>query len=194
MSSGSFTLGPGESTDLGLCQSSFTRPDWYGFVVCCLPEGHTHLHVGRHPNQDGVMVDWAEHQAYRPESDGDRCRALRLDGLRCEGESTKAFPHLGDHWATVHGARVYWAEHQAYRPEVDEPDARSSQVGGDHYSKHKIQPWDIVDEYNLGFYEGSALKYLLRSKTDRLEDLQKARHCLDKAIERVQAEENAKEE
>ncbi len=53
----------------------------------------------------------------------------------------------------------------------------------DHYRKFKIQPWDIIDEYDLSFYEGSALKYLLRSKGDRLEDLKKARHYLDKLIE-----------
>jgi len=40
----------------------------------------------------------------------------------------------------------------------------SKQIGGTHYSKHKIQPWDIIDEYGLNFYEGNVLKYLLRKK------------------------------
>jgi len=57
------------------------------------------------------------------------------------------------------------------------------QVGGSHYKKHSIQPWDIVDEYGLGFYEGNVLKYLLRSKDDRREDLQKAMHYLEKILE-----------
>lgn len=69
-----------------------------------------------------------------------------------------------------------------YLPDVAQP-ASERQVGGDHYRKFKIQPWDIIDEYGLTFYEGSALKYLLRSKSDRLEDLKKARHYLDKLIE-----------
>lgn len=59
------------------------------------------------------------------------------------------------------------------------------QVGGDHYLKHKIQIWDIVEEYELGFFTGGVLKYLLRagSKGSRLEDFKKARHYLDKVIE-----------
>tara|TARA_B110000902_G_scaffold253684_1_gene316639 strand:+ start:1812 stop:2201 length:390 start_codon:yes stop_codon:yes gene_type:complete len=61
--------------------------------------------------------------------------------------------------------------------------ALEEQVGGDHYKKFKIQPWEIVDEYDLGFYSGNVLKYLLRVKTNKLEDLKKARHYLDKLIE-----------
>ena len=61
--------------------------------------------------------------------------------------------------------------------------ALEEQVGGDHYKKFKIQPWEIVDEYDLCFYSGNVLKYLLRVKTNKLEDLKKARHYLDKLIE-----------
>lgn len=61
---------------------------------------------------------------------------------------------------------------------------RKYQVGGDHYSRHTIQPFDIIDEYNLNFYEGNALKYLLRQKGDRIQDLKKARHYIDVLIER----------
>lgn len=60
---------------------------------------------------------------------------------------------------------------------------QTTQVGGDHYVKHKIQPWDIIDEYGLSFYEGNVVKYLLRQKGERLLDLKKARHYLDKQIE-----------
>ena len=62
------------------------------------------------------------------------------------------------------------------------------QVGGDHYVKHKIQPWDIIDEYELNYYEGNALKYLLREKANRLEDLQKAIHYLEKEISNLKVE------
>jgi len=58
---------------------------------------------------------------------------------------------------------------------------REQQVGGDHYKKHKIQPWDIIDEYNLNFYKGNIIKYILRKKSG-LEDLKKARHYIDKLI------------
>ena len=60
--------------------------------------------------------------------------------------------------------------------------ALNTQVGGDHYIKHTIRPWDIIDEYDLGYYGGNALKYLLRDKGDRKEDLEKARHYIAKMI------------
>ncbi len=63
--------------------------------------------------------------------------------------------------------------------------AQRYQVGGDHYSRHAIQPWDIIREYRLSFFEGNALKYILRKKpgTPRIEDLKKARHYIDALIE-----------
>ena len=64
---------------------------------------------------------------------------------------------------------------------------KSKQIGGTHYSSHEIQPWDIVVEYKLNYFEGNALKYLLRTKDNRVMDLQKAIHYLDKEIENVQA-------
>ena len=49
------------------------------------------------------------------------------------------------------------------------------QVGGDHYSKHTIQPIDIIREYGMDFFEGNALKYLLRYKDKNgVQDLDKA--------------------
>jgi len=65
---------------------------------------------------------------------------------------------------------------------ADDTDVMQQQVGGDHYKKHKIQPWHVVDEYNLDFYIGNTVKYLLREKGAELEDLQKAKHYLEKKI------------
>lgn len=63
--------------------------------------------------------------------------------------------------------------------------ARDEQVGGDHYSKHAMQPIDIIDAYDLNFYEGNALKYLLRYKDKNgVEDLKKAAHYIQMLIER----------
>lgn len=59
----------------------------------------------------------------------------------------------------------------------------NQQVGGTHYKEHKIQPWHIIDEYQLDFYEGNVLKYLLRQKGVRLEDLKKCQHYLARKIE-----------
>lgn len=71
-------------------------------------------------------------------------------------------------------------------------DPRNRQVGGDHYLDHAIQVWDIVEDYGLDFFRGGALKYLLRagSKGPALEDLRKAQHYLEKAIEVQEANED----
>jgi hypothetical protein len=60
------------------------------------------------------------------------------------------------------------------------------QVDGTHYTQHKIQPWDIIEEYELDFFEGSALGYLLRRKpgVPRAVDLEKALHYLEKCLQR----------
>lgn len=63
--------------------------------------------------------------------------------------------------------------------------ALKKQHGGNHYLKHKIQPWHIIDEYNLNYYEGNILKYLLRDKNNRKEDLQKLIHYAEYCIERL---------
>jgi hypothetical protein len=64
-------------------------------------------------------------------------------------------------------------------------ETRDEQVGGDHYRQFTIQPWDIIQEYGLDFWEGNALKYLLRwRRKGGVEDLRKARHYLDHLIEK----------
>ena len=59
------------------------------------------------------------------------------------------------------------------------------QVGGNHYKDMKIQPWQIIDAHNLDFYEGCVIKYILRRKTNREEDLKKAIHCIEHIIEKL---------
>ena len=78
------------------------------------------------------------------------------------------------------------AELEAYLAKTDVFD---KQVGGEHYKKHAIQPWHIIEEYRLDFWEGSALKYLLRDKpgTFRAEDIKKAIHYLEYCLERLGA-------
>lgn len=62
--------------------------------------------------------------------------------------------------------------------------SKIEQVGGTHYSKLPIQPWDYVARNGLGYFEGSIVKYVSRWKDKGgLEDLYKARHFLDKLIE-----------
>lgn len=72
---------------------------------------------------------------------------------------------------------------------VNTTSANSRQVGGDHYKKMKIQPWDLfgsifnLDE-QIGFYLGNVYKYLMRyDSKNGIEDLMKAKHYLEKLIE-----------
>ena len=60
----------------------------------------------------------------------------------------------------------------------------SRQVGGDHYTKMKIQPVEFIQANNIPFMEGSAIKYLARWRDKGgIQDLQKARHFIDMLIE-----------
>lgn len=79
----------------------------------------------------------------------------------------------------------------AYRVVEDEKPktARDTQVGGDHYKKSTVQPWDVVDtwpiEQQIGFYRGNALKYVMRmgTKDENLREIRKAAHYLQKLAE-----------
>jgi hypothetical protein len=58
------------------------------------------------------------------------------------------------------------------------------QVGGNHYQDCAIQPWEYIVKNNLGWSEGEVVKYVSRwKKKNGVQDLEKARHFLDKYIE-----------
>ncbi len=66
---------------------------------------------------------------------------------------------------------------------------RGYQVGGDHYKRLDVQPWDVFDcwplEQRIGAYRANATKYLMRmgAKGSAVEDARKARQYLEKLIE-----------
>lgn len=59
------------------------------------------------------------------------------------------------------------------------------QHGGTHYKQFKnFEPWDVITAWNLGYLDGTALKYIARWRhKNGIEDLQKAVHFLTKCIE-----------
>ena len=67
--------------------------------------------------------------------------------------------------------------------------ANNKQVGGDHYKRMDVQPWDVIDygpkQQAIGFYRYNALKYVMRAgeKGDFKEDIAKAHHYLQKLLE-----------
>lgn len=78
---------------------------------------------------------------------------------------------------------------------ITQPSLR--QVGGDHYKKLAVQPWDVVDtwplEQQVGAYRAGALKYVMRmgSKDESIQEIGKGIHYLEKLLEvlkRIQAE------
>lgn len=62
--------------------------------------------------------------------------------------------------------------------------ADTKQVGGTHYQDKALQPWDYIISNGLGYLEGNIIKYITRYKDKGgVQDLEKARHYLDKLIE-----------
>lgn len=57
------------------------------------------------------------------------------------------------------------------------------QVGGDHYLKQAIQPWELVKKNNLDFFQGNIVKYVMRWRDKGgIQDLRKAQHTLEHYI------------
>lgn len=67
--------------------------------------------------------------------------------------------------------------------------ANEKQVAGDHYKKYgDLQPWDVVIKWNLGYLEGTALKYISRWRDKGgIDDIKKAIHFLEKLVETEEA-------
>ena len=57
--------------------------------------------------------------------------------------------------------------------------ALSTQIGGSHYLTLKIQPDYFCVVNNLNGVYMNFLKYVIRVKTNKLEDLKKARHAVE---------------
>lgn len=61
---------------------------------------------------------------------------------------------------------------------------KGRQVGGEHYGGGSIQHWDIVHMFELDYFQGQITKYVMRwKKKGGIQDLEKARHFLEKYIE-----------
>ena len=67
--------------------------------------------------------------------------------------------------------------------------ANATQIGGNHYASKAVQPWDAMQawmsrEEFAGYLRGNVLKYMARcNDKGGIEDVQKARHYIDKLIE-----------
>jgi hypothetical protein len=62
--------------------------------------------------------------------------------------------------------------------------ANDKQISGSHYKQRSPEPWDVVAAWDMGYLDGSALKYIARWRyKNGISDLQKAIHFLEKLIE-----------
>jgi hypothetical protein len=68
--------------------------------------------------------------------------------------------------------------------EAPRTSAYNNEVGGDHYRKMKIQPFQFAMANNFNAGQTLALRYISRYKyKNGREDLEKAIHCLQLLIE-----------
>jgi hypothetical protein len=66
----------------------------------------------------------------------------------------------------------------------------SRQEGGDHYQKHKIQPYEFITKNNLSYFQGNVIKYVVRYKDKNgIEDLKKIIHYCELEIEQMRKDE-----
>lgn len=72
------------------------------------------------------------------------------------------------------------------------------QQGGEHYEKMPLQPFDVIDLFNLDFYAGNCVKYILRagrkSGVSAESDIKKALHYLQCVMDRLPKPEEAVKE
>jgi hypothetical protein len=66
---------------------------------------------------------------------------------------------------------------------------RTDQIGGDHYARKAVQPWEAMEawmshEAFIGYLQGNVIKYMARWRDKGgVQDLAKAAHYLQKLIE-----------
>ena len=67
---------------------------------------------------------------------------------------------------------------------IQQESATNTQVGGNHYTKLAIQPMRYSMENGLDALQHTVIKYVTRFRDKNgIEDLEKAKHCLDMLIE-----------
>jgi len=114
---------------------------------------------------DGVFISLK----YR---DGDVIEMVEVDG------PTLRWDHDGMLYDDIIAYKVH---HDLDGKKLESPLSR--QEGGEHYRKLKIQPIEYIQANDLGFEEGSVVKYITRHKDKNgVQDLRKAIHFIELLI------------
>lgn len=68
-----------------------------------------------------------------------------------------------------------------------------TQVGGNHYTKFEIQPYEFISKNRLTFFQGNVIKYVCRfEKKGGIQDLEKIKHYCDLEILKLRTEKKKK--
>ena len=63
---------------------------------------------------------------------------------------------------------------------------QSRQIGGSHYKKYPIQPYEFISKNKLSYYQGCVIKYVVRYlEKGGIQDLQKIIHFTELEILRL---------
>lgn len=129
-------------------------------------------------------------------SSKENCKSFVL-GMKCQGyegsEMCSHCPCFNKNTETTpqNLERMRFYEDQNQPTEKRKPKASEQQVGGTHYTDMGIQPFEFTYA-NYGYIGLKAAvhtkvnKYLGRVKDNEVEQLKKARHCLDILIEKAE--------
>ena len=72
---------------------------------------------------------------------------------------------------------------------LDEAFPQYTQVGGNHYTKFPIQPYEFISKNDLSFFQGNVVKYVCRYLyKNKIEDLEKIKHYCDLEIKKLKDE------
>ena len=113
---------------------------------------------------------------YRAEAETVGCEGCAFQQDTGEFNCNSAFAHSG---RDCIDSEIIWIKDSVKTASG----TMSKQVGGSHYQK-KIQPWDIIAEWNLDYWRGNVIKYVLRApEKNGVEDIKKAIHYLEYIVE-----------
>ncbi len=81
-----------------------------------------------------------------------------------------------------------------HKDDWDESFPQDKQIGGSHYKKFKIQPYELISHNDLSFFQGNVIKYVCRYKDKAgIQDLEKIIHYCELEIDEIKREEWKKE-
>ena len=73
-----------------------------------------------------------------------------------------------------------------HKDDWNEQFPQNKQIGGSHYKKFKIQPYEFISKNDLSFFQGNVIKYVCRYlHKNKIEDLEKIKHYCDLEIKKM---------